>query len=278
MRLVTIEGADHNFKNMDESFQSLPERNLFYLWMAKTFSIVPFIFLTKEEIQMKWLILLALIPLSRILFNIGLCFGHRKKNMEDEYGINIAKRMLVRLGLHDKVNVMLEGNDDCYDPSKNTISLGEKNNRKTVASVAIAIHEVGHALQMNEGWQLYLLRCKIILMKVPLIYITAVLVIFGFAYKVCNILAIISLICLIVCTVVELIVEINASIRGCKLFEKYFRTNRSEMSMISFLLSMAALTYFADIINCIYMVGRLIIKMLSNGGREKNEDKRNGVI
>ena len=98
----------------------------------------------------------------------------------------------------------------------------------------------------------------------PLIYITAVLVIFGFAYKVCNILAIISLICIIVCTIVELIVEINASIRGCKFFEKYFRTNRSEMRMISFLLSMSALIYFADIINCIYMVGRLLLKMSYN--------------
>ena len=107
---------------------------------------------------MKWLILLALIPLSRILFNIALWFGHRKKNMEDDYGINIAKRMLVRLGLHDKVNIMLEGNDDCYDPSKN---------------------------------------------------------------------------------------------------------------IISFLLSMAALTYFVDIINCIYMVGRLLLKMSYNERKEE---------
>lgn len=30
IRLVTIEGADHNFKNMNECFQSLPERYLFY--------------------------------------------------------------------------------------------------------------------------------------------------------------------------------------------------------------------------------------------------------
>ena len=30
MNLVKIEGADHNFKNMDESFRGLPERYLFY--------------------------------------------------------------------------------------------------------------------------------------------------------------------------------------------------------------------------------------------------------
>lgn len=60
----------------------------------------------------------------------------------------------------------------------------------------------------------------------------------------------------------ELIVEINASVRGCELFEKYFKTDRSEMRKISFLLSMAALTYFADIINCIYMVGRVLLHMI----------------
>lgn len=224
---------------------------------------------------MKWMILLALIPLSRILFYAALWLGHRKKNKEDECGINIARQMLDRLGLQDKVNVALEGNDDCYDPSKNSISLSEKNNRKTVASVAIAIHEVGHALQMNAGWRLYQLRCKIIVLKGPLIYITAVLVLCGFAYKVCNILTIISLICLIICTVVELIVEINASVRGCELFEKYFKTDRSEMRKISFLLSMAALTYFADIINCIYMVGILLFRMLQ--GEKVNEENRNAV-
>lgn len=224
---------------------------------------------------MKWMILLALIPLSRILFYVALWLGHRTKNMEDECGINIARQMLTRLGLQDKVNVALEGNDDCYDPSKNTISLSEKNNGKTVASVAIAIHEVGHALQMNAGWRLYQLRCKIIIIKGQLVYITAVLVLLGFAYKTCNILAIISLICLIICTVVELIVEINASVRGCELFEKYFKTDKSELRKISFLLSMAALTYFADIINCIYMVGILLLHMLQ--GEKVNEEKRNAV-
>lgn len=150
---------------------------------------------------MKWMILLALIPLSRILFYVALWLGHRTKNMEDECGINIARQMLTGLGLQDKVNVALEGNDDCYDPSKNTISLSEKNNRRTVASAAIAIHEVGHALQMNAGWRLYQLRCKMIIMEGPLICITAVLVLLGFAYKTCNILAIISFICLIIYTV-----------------------------------------------------------------------------
>lgn len=224
---------------------------------------------------MEWMIFLALIPLSGILFYAALWLGHRKKNIADECGINIARRMLTRFGLEDKVNIALEGNDDCYDPSKNTISLSEKNNRKTVASTAIAIHEVGHALQMNTGWRLYRLRCKIIIMKGPLIYTTAVLVLLGFAQKTYNFLAIISLICLIICTVVELIVEINASVRGGKLFEKYFKTDRSEMRKISFLLSMAALTYFADIINCIYMVGSLLLHMLQ--GEKENEENRNAV-
>ena len=79
---------------------------------------------------MKLMILLALIPLSRILFYAALWLGHRKKNIADECGINIARQILTRLGLQDKVHIALEGNDDCYDPSNNKISLSEKNNRK----------------------------------------------------------------------------------------------------------------------------------------------------
>ena len=48
--------------------------------MGRSFLIIFFIIITKEEIKMRWLILLALIPLSRILFNIALWIGHRKKN------------------------------------------------------------------------------------------------------------------------------------------------------------------------------------------------------
>lgn len=183
---------------------------------------------------MEWLLLLAIIPLSRIMFYVAIWFGHRKKSIEDEYGFNIANRMLFKLGLKDKVNITVEDDEDSYNPATNTICLNKKNNRKTVASVAIAIHEVGHALQMNYKWKLYRIRCKIIVMKGPLIYITAMLAVLGLGFEICGMLAVASLISLIVCTVVELIVEVDASVRGFRSYQKYFQTNSLEMRKISF--------------------------------------------
>ena len=230
----------------------------------------------KEELYMIWLFILALIPLSRILFYIVLFIVHRKENIVGEIGRNVADAMLGKVGLQDEVKVIVADDEDSYDPATNIVCLSKKNNRKTIASVAIAIHEVGHALQMNSKWMLYRFRCKIIVMKGPLIYITAILAVLGFGIRICGMLAVVSLICLLVCTVVEVVVEIDASIKGCRNYQKHFKTNSIEMRKIRFFLGVAALTYFADIINCIYMVVRFVIHMLNNGVEKKNEKRRNG--
>lgn len=222
---------------------------------------------------MKWLILLALVPLSRILFYFAVCIGHKEQNTEYKYGIDIAKKIIAVHRLEGIVKVVAEGNEDFFDPTSNVINISEKNNRNTISSMAIAIHEVGHALQLNTGWVLYKIRCRIIIMKIPLIYISAALVIFGFVYNTCNILAVISLICLIICTVIELIVEINASVRGCRELSIYFRVSKSEMRKIKFIFYIAALTYFADIFYCLYLVCKLLFQMSKNEENEKSNNK-----
>ena len=75
-----------------------------------------------------------------------------------------------------------------------------------------------------------------------------------------------SLVCLLVCVVVDLIVEINASIRGCKCYREYFETNTKEMIKIWIVLGLAAFTYFVDIFVSIFMVGKVLLQ-----SKEKNE-------
>lgn len=209
---------------------------------------------------MEWLLLLVLVPLSRVLFYIVLWIFHTRKSMENSSGIEVAKKILAISRLNSSVNVLLGDKEDCFDPMTNTIYLTEKNNRKTISSIAIAIHEVGHALQLNTKWALYRFRCRIIVMKCPLIYITAFLVVLSFWNSALGVAAIISLICLITCTVVELIVEINASVRGCRCYRQFFKTNKAEMIQMGIVLGAAAFTYFVDIFYCVYMVGRVLIE------------------
>ena len=205
------------------------------------------------------LLVLLLIPLSRGLFYLVVWIFHKKENTENKNGIEIANRMLVRTGLRSKANVLLAGDKDCYDPTSNTVYLTEKNNKNTISSLAISIHEVGHALQMNERWGLYLFRCRIIPFKEFLIFFTAFSAIWGMVYEEYLFIPIISLVCLLVCVVVELIVEINASVRGCRVYKENFITDSVEMKAVSFVLSVAAFTYVADIINCLYLIAKIML-------------------
>ncbi len=79
-------------------------------------------------------------------------------------GKEIAEKMLADHGIYD-VNVLsIEGElTDHYNPIKKTINLSEKvYNDSTAASIAVAAHECGHALQHQLGYNLLKLRNHLI--------------------------------------------------------------------------------------------------------------------
>ena len=80
---------------------------------------------------MEWLLLLVLIPSSRILFQMALWVCHRMRCVENSNGIDIVKKILVIHKLDRKVDVVIDETEDCFNPATNTISLAEKNNRET---------------------------------------------------------------------------------------------------------------------------------------------------
>ncbi|WP_341661361.1 zinc metallopeptidase [Blattabacterium cuenoti] len=79
-------------------------------------------------------------------------------------GKEIAEKMLADHGIYD-VNVLsIEGElTDHYNPINKTINLSEKvYNDSTAASIAVAAHECGHALQHRLGYNLLKLRNHLI--------------------------------------------------------------------------------------------------------------------
>ncbi|WP_341666267.1 zinc metallopeptidase [Blattabacterium cuenoti] len=79
-------------------------------------------------------------------------------------GKEIAEKMLADHGIYD-VNVLsIEGElTDHYNPINKTINLSEKvYNDSTAASIAVASHECGHALQHQLGYNLLKLRNHLI--------------------------------------------------------------------------------------------------------------------
>ena len=77
-------------------------------------------------------------------------------------GIDLARLILERLNLND-VKVEVTDTADHYDPSQKTIRLTENTcGRKTLTSVVVADHEIGHAIQDQAGYKPLKTRTRMI--------------------------------------------------------------------------------------------------------------------
>jgi Zn-dependent membrane protease YugP len=77
-------------------------------------------------------------------------------------GIDLARLILERLNLND-VKVEVTDTADHYDPSQKTIRLTENTcGRKTLTSVVVAAHEIGHAIQDQAGYKPLKTRTRMI--------------------------------------------------------------------------------------------------------------------
>lgn len=75
-------------------------------------------------------------------------------------GREVAEEILHANGIYDVDVVKGEGFlTDHYDPNKKVVCLSPANfDRPSVAGTAIAAHEVGHAIQHQQGYAFYVLE------------------------------------------------------------------------------------------------------------------------
>lgn len=177
-------------------------------------------------------------------------------------GADVARRMLAEGGASAVGIARTPGSlTDHYDPRDNSLHLSDDNYRgASVASVAVACHEAGHAIQAAQGFSLYRLRTAL----VPAVNIAqqgwVVVLVLGVMLNAFGLvrLAIVLFAVSVVFQLVTLPVEIDASRRavaylsaqGSGLDEKGARS----------VLTAAALTYLAaaltSIIQLVYLLGR----------------------
>jgi len=115
---------------------------------------------------MLWVIL-AIIILS-VLYGPALWAGSvLARNRKSEYfsgdGFEFASLLLKELGMEDVIiEETLAG--DHYDPLLNTIRLTKLNcGTRSLTSVVVAAHEIGHAIQKREGYLPLTLRTRLAL-------------------------------------------------------------------------------------------------------------------
>ena len=171
-------------------------------------------------------------------------------------GAQAAQRLMQSAGLYDVRLEGIAGNlNDHYDPRSKTLRLSQGvGQSNSVAALAIAAHELGHAMQDREGYLPLRLRAAI----VPAVnigsYLGWIFILVGLFLNATN-LAVVGLIFFsggAVFALATLPVELNASARARELLANSgLIRGEDEQRGVNQVLNAAALTYVAALVTAI---------------------------
>ncbi len=183
-------------------------------------------------------------------------------------GREVARRILDANGLDNvQVKEVAGTLSDHYNPSDKTVNLSTDIYKdSSIASIAVAAHECGHAIQDKVGYKLLRFRHSII----PTVNICSKLgyfvVVIGLLFGSFN-LAMIGLFLLCTILVFQLVtlpVEFNASHRAKKELIKLNLVDQKETSGVKSMLFSAAMTYVASVANTLLQMLRMLLIILNS--------------
>lgn len=178
-----------------------------------------------------------------------------------------AARLILKKNNLDLYVVETPGEmSDHYDPSRKTVRLSPVVFREnTIASIAIAAHECGHAIQDKENYTFMRIRASL----VPVVnlvsyagYFAMIVSIFMGAMQYLMV-GILMELATVVFQLVTLPVEFDASKRALKEIEELNLVSKEELDGAKKVLSAAAFTYVASALAALLQLLRLVI-MYSN--------------
>lgn len=150
---------------------------------------------------------------------------------------------------------------DNYNPRHKTVNLSQSVHSSTsLAAVAVAAHEVGHAIQDDEGYAFLRFRHAL----VPLVNFTSnfvwILITIGFIIQAAGLvdIGILFFSLTVLFQIVTLPVELNASSRALKLLQSNGIVEEAEVKGSRKVLYAAALTYIASMIYSVINLMRLL--------------------
>lgn len=174
-----------------------------------------------------------------------------------------AARVILKANNLSNIDVVSTGGvlTDHYDPKNKVIRLSDNNySGSSVASIAVAIHEVGHAIQDNEKYAFLKVRAAL----VPLVnfssYAGYFAILFGVLFSLLNLIwiGILAEIVILLFQLITLPVEFNASSRALKQIEANSLLDSTELKYGKRVLTAAALTYVAGVAATLLQVIRLL--------------------
>ncbi len=208
-------------------------------------------------------LLMLIIPLIAQIY-VTSSYKRFKKvyNKKNITGYDVARKILDANGLSNLYIVETKGTmTDHYDPSRKTVRLSsEVYHGSSVASMAIAAHECGHAIQDKEGYLFLKIRSfiyPIVNLGTRLAYIVLLIGII-LEYFDLILLGIVLVGLGLVFQIVTLPVEINASKRALLKLEELNIADKEELNGTKTMLTSAALTYLAGVLSSAIEVFRLV--------------------
>ena len=183
-------------------------------------------------------------------------------------GAEVAREILKENGLDNIYVVETRGYlTDHYDPRAKVVRLStDIYNGDSIASVSVAAHECGHAVQDKEGY--FFLKFRSFL--VPIVNFSTkfgyLAVLIGLIFGAMDLawIGIFLLVAILLFQLITLPVEFNASKRGKIFLSKSKIVDSSERSMASSMLMAAAMTYVASLISTLLDLLRLVLVVMGN--------------
>lgn len=181
----------------------------------------------------------------------------------DMTGKEVARRILDTAGLHDVVVEQVAGNlTDHYDPRNKILRLSQATyNVSSIAAIAVAAHETGHAIQDKEGYAFLRFRSLIApvvqigsSLAVPMMLLGLLLNIFSLVN-----LGILAFGLVLVFQIITLPVEFNASSRAIAIIDNQQIITDEEKPAAKKVLNAAAFTYIAATLNSALTLLRFIL-------------------
>lgn len=214
---------------------------------------------------------IIIIPILASLYVNSTYKKYRRKKVKSGItGFEVARKILDSNGLKDIHIVEVGGTmSDHYDPSRKVVRLSsEVFHGDSVASVAIAAHECGHAIQDKDKYLFMRIRSLI----VPLVnltnYASYIFLIISFILSGAGMfsgsqtfiwIAIFCMMFGVLFHLVTLPVEVNASSRAKKQIKKLKLASENEQNGVFTMLFSAALTYVAGLVSSLLELLRLVL-------------------
>ncbi|MBR5662237.1 MAG: zinc metallopeptidase [Bacilli bacterium] len=184
-------------------------------------------------------------------------------NSQKLSGFETARKILDANGLSQMDIVAVPGSlTDHYDPSRKVVRLSQSNfNDNSIAAMAVAAHECGHAIQDKEGYFMMKLRSAI----VPVVKIgtgvSYIIIAIAFLFEILQLFYIgIACSCLgLLFQLITLPVEFDASNRAGKQLSKLGLIDKNDKSGTKKVLGAAAMTYVAGMLSSLLVILRYVL-------------------